>query len=99
MSTTQVPPAASNKEPAAEQNKPLEDSFATLSVNGLKLAGTTIPRGEESDGKGEYPNNTWSPCDATTFSLRIGPNYNRNKQKAPSAPALLDIVGVEYVLI
>ena len=98
MSTGQVPPAASNKE-SAEQNKPLEGSFAGLSVAGLKLAGTTIPRGEESDGKGENPNNTWSPCDATTFSLRVGPNYNRNKQKAPSAPALLDIVGVEYVLI
>jgi len=27
--------------------------------------------------------------------MRIGPNYNKNKQKAPSAPALLDLVGID----
>ena len=39
--------------------------------------------------------NTWSLCPPESFLLRVGPNYNKHKRKAPSAPALYEIVGVE----
>ncbi len=39
--------------------------------------------------------NSWSSCGAETFSMRIGPNYNKHKQKGPSATALYEFAGVE----
>lgn len=39
--------------------------------------------------------NSWSECDAAAFHLRVGPNYDSTKAKAPSAPPLYDLVGVE----
>lgn len=38
---------------------------------------------------------TWYSVDASTFSLRVGPNYDKNKSKGPSADALYDLVGLE----
>ncbi|KAH9100040.1 hypothetical protein Ae201684P_019045 [Aphanomyces euteiches] len=37
----------------------------------------------------------WAPLDATRFRVRKGPNYKRNKTKAPSGPALLELVAVD----
>ncbi|KAH9107872.1 hypothetical protein AeMF1_016817 [Aphanomyces euteiches] len=37
----------------------------------------------------------WAPLDATRFRVRKGPNYKRNKIKAPSGPALLELVAVD----
>lgn len=44
----------------------------------------------------EY-NNTWMPVDAAEFSLRVGPNYKKTGLKAPSAPALYELVGVDCI--
>ena len=41
------------------------------------------------------PKNSWSPCDSTSFHLRIGPDYHVNKAKSPSLEAYYEIVGVE----
>lgn len=38
---------------------------------------------------------TWYQCDATTFQLRVGPNYEKLKKKGPSADALYEVVGLE----
>ena len=38
---------------------------------------------------------TWYSCDASTFLLRIGPNYDKFKKKGPSDNALYEIVGME----
>ena len=57
-------------------------------------AGATFPvSGEGSEGA--LPPNTWSVCDPSSFSLRVGPDYPRHKRKEPSMGSLLDIVGVE----
>lgn len=37
----------------------------------------------------------WSPCEASSFNLRVGPDYVRTKCKGPSPPSLMDVVGVE----
>ena len=34
---------------------------------------------------------------STEFNLRVGPNYKKNKQKAPSAEALYEVVSVDFV--
>ena len=52
--------------------------------------------------EGEDPNTTtrthcWAECSASTFSTRIGPNYAKNKQKAPSLGSLMELVGVDLV--
>ena len=39
--------------------------------------------------------NTWCSCIASTFSLRSGPDYNKNKLKSPSPPALYEAVAIE----
>ena len=50
-----------------------------------------------NDDVNERKSSGWSHCSANTFSLRIGPNYKQNQQKAPSAPALYECVGVDWV--
>eukprot|EP01038_Epipyxis_sp_PR26KG_P004811 gene4811-6740_t len=44
-----------------------------------------------------FESNTWSECEAGTFSMRIGPNYNKFKKKAPSAKSLYDLAGVDFI--
>ena len=56
------------------------------------IAGSTLPRSQP-----EQTYCTWSDCNASRFSLRVGPDYSRNKQKAPSPAAMMDVVGVECV--
>jgi len=65
-------------------------------------AGLTMPRSDKSlvfssltEGSVSGLNNTWCECDAATFQLRSGPDYNRNKFKIPSLTALYEVVAVE----
>lgn len=39
----------------------------------------------------------WQPLGAEVFNVREGPNYKRNKHKAPSAPSLYEAVDVQMV--
>lgn len=40
---------------------------------------------------------TWSPCDGANFNVRTGPAYQKNKLKAPSAPALYEMFAMDIV--
>jgi len=42
------------------------------------------------------PHSFWN-VDASNFELRIGPNYNKSKQKQPSTAALYDLYSVDIV--
>ena len=57
-------------------------------------AGSTFHREGSGDG---ISGNSWRSCSASSFDLRIGPNYDRNKQKRPSPEALMELVGMELV--
>lgn len=63
----------------------LEADFEKLSAESTPTAGT-----EGTDGKGFIARST-----GTSFCTRTGPNYKANKQKAPSAPALAELVSAE----
>ena len=43
----------------------------------------------------EDPNNTWSEQISSTFELRIGPDYERNKKKAPAGTPLFELLGMD----
>ena len=45
----------------------------------------------------ESVNHSFWNVDPSVFALRVGPNYRRNKRKAPSGPALYDLYGMEFV--
>ena len=45
----------------------------------------------------EIQPHSYASTDASTFHLRIGPNYKKNKQKSPSAPALYDLVSMDFL--
>jgi hypothetical protein len=40
---------------------------------------------------------SWFQQDASTFSMRKGPNYTKTGEKAPSAKSMYDLVGVDFV--
>jgi hypothetical protein len=62
----------------------------TKTIN--KLAGQSMKYSPEDN---RLPN-TWSRCDPVSFKLRIGPNYDKSKQKGPSSDEFYEVVGVEY---
>lgn len=69
-----------------------EDAAATTSESAGKA--------EEADSDEDAPlptENYVSRIPASLFNTRKGPNYNRNKEKAPSAPALMELMSVDYV--
>ncbi len=78
---------------AAASSAPSKEHIAGASLgrSALKDA-TTIDLAEMALRE----NLSWSKCPADSYSLRVGPNYSSNKQKAPSPPALLEIVGVDF---
>jgi hypothetical protein len=56
-------------------------------------AGSTMPQFSS-----HFQTNTWSKCASDKFELRVGPNYDKNKQKKPSGESLMELVGVEQGL-
>lgn len=57
------------------------------------VAGRTCADFLRAGPTSEY--HTWYTVEANTFSLRVGPNYEKNKSKGPSPDALYDLVGLE----
>mmetsp|Transcript_7946 Transcript_7946/g.11996 ORF Transcript_7946/g.11996 Transcript_7946/m.11996 type:complete len:641 (+) Transcript_7946:309-2231(+) len=50
--------------------------------------------GKESSKTGATPSAGWCPLPGSHFLVRKGPNYTRNKKKAPSGPSLYEPVHV-----
>lgn len=78
-----------------ERNKMVE--FINEQIRSLTAAKslTKVPKNrnfDELSGK-----NTWSECNAETFSCRVGPNYQWTGTKEPSAESLYECVGVDWI--
>ena len=68
----------------------------------LKAATSSIPMDKQIAGSSmqrvgltEAAPHSWSETDATSFQVRVGPDYNKNKLKAASLPALFELVSVD----
>jgi hypothetical protein len=74
--------------------QPASSSTTVSPVKGGKpLAGSSFK--EVTTPQLQSPNHTWYKCDYRMFNVRIGPNYDRFKKKAPSAAPLYDIFAVD----
>ena len=61
-------------------------------------AGFSLPYTDPSKLIDDVPlHHTWTSIGASNFRVRCGPNYDRNKSKAPSADALGDVVAVDLL--
>ena len=59
----------------------------------LNIAGTTIQ--QVFGVPPNVPPHTWQVCDPSTFNVRQGPNYSKNKKKGPSGPAIYEAFAVD----
>ena len=66
-------------------------------MSSLPIAGQTTLEIPTSTEFVNTNTNQWSQCPANSFSLRVGPKYNSTKAKAPSPPALMELVGMDIV--
>lgn len=57
------------------------------------VVGTTLVHSEEDHRTA--PPHTWTKIESKLFQVRIGPEYNRYKKKAPSGPPLYEAVAVD----
>jgi len=77
-------------EAKSEELKKLIEDHGIESPIALKSCASTTTDFEE------IPHTYWN-VEASRFNLRIGPNYKKNKQKAPSAPALYNLYAMDLV--
>ncbi|KAG5190656.1 hypothetical protein JKP88DRAFT_298347 [Tribonema minus] len=63
----------------------------------LPVAGASLPQLAAAAAHGEHPlTHCWAPTKASSFMVRHGPNYKRRGLKVPSAPALYEVVAVDW---
>lgn len=70
-----------------------EGEVASDKLKAKPLAGSTLVHSEEDHRTA--PPHTWTKIDSRLFQVRIGPEYNRYKKKAPSGPPLYEAVAVD----
>eukprot|EP01001_Neometanema_parovale_P010085 NODE_631_length_2234_cov_76.005211_g601_i0.p1 GENE.NODE_631_length_2234_cov_76.005211_g601_i0~~NODE_631_length_2234_cov_76.005211_g601_i0.p1 ORF type:complete len:643 (-),score=101.77 NODE_631_length_2234_cov_76.005211_g601_i0:304-2133(-) len=56
----------------------------------MKMVGSTV-----TQLQGEPVPHQWGPLPGTGFEVRIGPDYRKNKKKAPSSPVICETIGVD----
>ena len=71
-------------------------SSSTPSVKTKKKGTKLLPLGSTIPNDTSQPH-SYGPTDPTMFNLRIGPNYKKNKQKAPSGPALYELHTMDFL--
>ena len=76
----------------------LDDLVGGMSVEGGAAeegrGGSAIGSGGDAAG---VPDMAWGPTDASGFVVRVGPNYKKNRKKAPSAPSLYEVLSVKMM--
>jgi hypothetical protein len=65
-----------------------------IKKNGKPIAGCTLKQVTTSPALS--PDHTWCKVDHNQFQVRVGPDYNRNKLKAPSTRPLYEPFAVDF---
>eukprot|EP00993_Chasmostoma_nieuportense_P003282 NODE_400_length_2293_cov_88.446445_g371_i0.p1 GENE.NODE_400_length_2293_cov_88.446445_g371_i0~~NODE_400_length_2293_cov_88.446445_g371_i0.p1 ORF type:complete len:737 (-),score=153.65 NODE_400_length_2293_cov_88.446445_g371_i0:45-2255(-) len=73
---------ARNPDPACRPASPSVKPMAGCSLRQQEPDAPTVPH-------------RWDLTDVTAFEVRVGPDYRKNKLKAPSAPALCEVKAVD----
>lgn len=78
-----------------EEEEVVERSVARIpaGISGKPIAGYTLRQVQTPPL--QSPEHTWCICDHRLFNVRIGPDYNRFKKKAPSAAPLFEAFAVD----
>ena len=79
-----APPHALRSSPASTSSAPPKSVGCVAGLAAAEFGDLSVPH-------------AWSPVDHRDIKLRVGPNYKKNKKKAPSGPALLQCVGVDLI--
>lgn len=87
--------AAKAKKQSFAEPAPISNTLPKPKKKGSKLL-HTIPVGSTIPKNTSEPH-SYGPTDSTIFNLRIGPNYKKNKQKAPSGPALYELHSMDFL--
>lgn len=77
-------------QPKSTELQEIIKEYGPKSITAVKAFAATTTDFEE------LPHTYWN-VDSSKFNLRIGPNYKKNKQKAPSASALYDLHSMDLV--
>lgn len=72
------------------------ESERVLQTNGPNSAESIRAYANAPTNSVEVKPHTYANTDASTFQLRVGPNYKKNKQKAPSGRALYDLISMDF---
>lgn len=91
--------AAASSSASASPGGVDEDEAGSATTRGGKFGGTAASTMEMLQGGREVGPEVhcWTQCESSSFVTRCGPSYARNKQKAPSGPALMELVGLDLV--
>jgi len=79
----------------ADIKTPLLEAIAIQKPRVKMMLGSTMPRSNPDSF--QIQPHSYRQTDAPLFNLRVGPNYKRNKQKAPSGPALYDLYSMDFL--
>ncbi|ETW04825.1 hypothetical protein H310_03952 [Aphanomyces invadans] len=87
-------PVVCDKRPSTDVGLSRSSKGAVGYVNGTKaFAGCSLT--SVAPDLADTAKGSWTQLDATRFNVRRGPNYKKNKVKAPSGPALLELVATD----
>ncbi len=83
---------------SAKAKEVVEDAEKELKYEPTFVAGSSVTElADLSEESMLEAAQKWSQCDASTFNLRIGPNYKSTGAKAPSPNELYDLVGIDFL--
>ena len=77
----------------SKDGKPIAGS----TMSSRKRSKSMIPKEVVRDENGKEETHVWGHVDASTYNLRVGPNYKKTGAKAPSAPALYEVIGMDLL--